>query len=82
MEGLLPKEVVWNRLKRGFEVPQASWLAALAATLSEWIDGLPPDVPLKPAALKAALAGGRCDAPWVWRCLSTVLWMGLTSVRA
>ncbi len=47
MKDLLPAKVVWCCRKRGFEVPQGRWVEAARPEISEWLDNLPHNSPLK-----------------------------------
>jgi asparagine synthase (glutamine-hydrolysing) len=82
MKDLLPAEIVWCRRKRGFEVPQKRWIAAARPEIFRWLDGLPPDSPVKKREIVARINSGRCDEHWFWRCLSVALWMCFSGAQS
>jgi len=82
LAGLLPKDVVWRRDKKGFPTPVGNWLrdARGAPALSLLRDPLRrsgamfPDRALEPTI--AAHVSGQADRSWqLWRALSTELWL-------
>ena len=81
MEGRLPREIVWSRRKRGFEVPQRRWVEATRAQIGQWLADLPPNSPVSGSELLACIDAGRGGAQWLWRCLSVALWMRFSGVR-
>ena len=80
MEGRLPDEILWNRVKRGFAVPQKLWVDKIRAPLKGWLGELPFGSPLKPKAVLTALERGRGGEPWLWRVVSVGLWMRFCEV--
>jgi asparagine synthase (glutamine-hydrolysing) len=81
MKDRLPEEILWHRRKRGFEVPQRRWLQAVRPQLAEWLADLPSESPVNATELLSRLDAGQGSAPWLWRCLSTTLWMRFSGVR-
>jgi asparagine synthase (glutamine-hydrolysing) len=81
MRGRLPDGVLWNRRKRGFEVPQGRWLQTMLPTIRGWLEDLPRDAPVNGAEIAARLSWGE-DAPRMSRCLSVALWIRFSGVQA
>jgi asparagine synthase (glutamine-hydrolysing) len=71
MEGLIPDEILWSRVKKGFGVPQSHWLKHIESDLFIWIDGLSASSPFK----KDQLIQGIKTNPG-----STYLWPVLSAV--
>jgi asparagine synthase (glutamine-hydrolysing) len=81
MADLLPPEVTWSRVKRGFDVPEAAWARALAPQLADWLSELPAGGPILKDGVRAAMTSRHLGAQWLWRVISTVLWIRVTGVR-
>ena len=41
----MPKEVIWNKKKLGFDIPQAYWVKQLRSLLKIWVESLSTDTP-------------------------------------
>ena len=52
INGRVPDEVTWNKVKRGFDVPQQFWVTQMKEQLTAWVDQLPDDGPLKKENLR------------------------------
>lgn len=48
----VPVEVTWNKVKRGFDVPQEFWIRQMNTKLISWVDSLPDNGPLKKENLR------------------------------
>jgi asparagine synthase (glutamine-hydrolysing) len=81
MQERLPREILWQRRKRGFEVPQRRWVEAARPQIAAWLADLPKDCPIHPREVLARIDAGQGGAQWLWRCLSVALWMRFTGVR-
>jgi asparagine synthase (glutamine-hydrolysing) len=81
MEDSLPKEIVWCKRKRGFEVPQKRWVEAARPAIAKWLSDLPNDSPIKVEHILTAIDQGKGGEPWLWRCLSVAMWMQFSGVR-
>jgi asparagine synthase (glutamine-hydrolysing) len=81
MKDRLPNEVVWCKRKRGFEIPQRRCVEALRPQITAWMEDLPSSCPIKAPEILARINGGQGGEPWLWRCLSTVLWMRFSGAR-
>jgi asparagine synthase (glutamine-hydrolysing) len=82
MKDLLPAKVAWCHRKRGFEVPQGRWVEAARPEISEWLDNLPHNSPLKRQQIISNIDAGRGGEHWFWRCLSVALWMCCSGVQS
>jgi asparagine synthase (glutamine-hydrolysing) len=81
MTSLLPGSVVWNRKKRGFEVPQADWVSAARKQIAGWISELPHDCGIRREQIVKGLDAGLGGRQWFWRCISLALWLRHTGVK-
>jgi asparagine synthase (glutamine-hydrolysing) len=81
MQERLPGEVLWQRRKRGFEVPQRRWVEAARPLIAGWLADLPPDCPIRVPEVLARVDAGYGGQRWLWRCLSVALWMRFSGVR-
>lgn len=81
MRGRLPDAVLWNKRKRGFEVPQDRWSAAALPTVRGWLAELPANCPVNGAKIAELVGESRGNAHWLSRCLSVALWMRFSEVR-
>jgi len=81
MKDRLPNEVVWCRRKRGFEIPQRSWVEALRPQIAGWMKDLPNNCPIRAPEILARIDAGQGGEHWLWRCLSVALWIRFSGVR-
>lgn len=81
LQGLMPDEVLWNPVKKGFDVPQAYWVEKLMPSINNWLDELPSDTPFKVSAIKTALNSGSKDSPYLWRVISSLALVQLKNYR-
>ncbi|MBS1262026.1 MAG: Asparagine synthetase [glutamine-hydrolyzing] 1 [Calditrichaeota bacterium] len=81
MENRLPENILWNRRKQGFPIPQEQWVRTLRPHLNSWLEGLPPDSPLNTDALFRAIDNGQGGAFHIWKVVSVAMWISLFSVR-
>lgn len=47
MQGIVPDEILWSRVKRGFDIPQSFWVGQIQKELTEWVTRLPGDTPFR-----------------------------------
>jgi asparagine synthase (glutamine-hydrolysing) len=81
MRDRVPERILWNRRKRGFEVPQRRWLSELMPAIHGWLKELPQGSPVDGAAILERLETTGQSA-WLSRCLSVALWMRFSGVSA
>lgn len=81
MSDRLPEEVVWQRSKLGFEVPQRRWVEAARPHIASWLAQLPPGCPIDREAVLQYIDSGHGGDGNMWRCLSFALWMLFEGVR-
>jgi asparagine synthetase B (glutamine-hydrolysing) len=81
MRGCLPDEVLWQRRKRRFEVPQKRWIEAVRTQIDSSLADLTRDCPVDIQQLKVCLDAGLGASDWLWRCLSVALWIRFSGVR-
>lgn len=73
LRGWIPDEVLWSRVKRGFDIPQSAWVRHLAPRIENWVGDLPASAPFKRSAILQDLRDPkRNGAPWYWCVLSTI----------
>lgn len=80
MQGRIPENVLWDKHKKGFDIPQAYWVEVLTPFLNKMINQLPASSPFKKEAILKELAGSQKGAHNFWRILSLVSWMQLMKV--
>ena len=81
MRDRVPERILWNRRKRGFEVPQRRWLSELMPAIRSWLRELPQGSPVDGAAVLERLET-KGQSAWLSRCLSVALWMRFSGVSA
>ena len=81
MRDRLPEEVLWNRHKLAFEVPQKLWMERARPQIATWLSDLPRDCPINRAAILDGIDAGRGGNSGLWRCLSMALWMRSEEVQ-
>jgi asparagine synthase (glutamine-hydrolysing) len=69
INGKVPNEVAWNSVKKGFDVPQQFWITNMKKQISNWIDQLPDDGPLKKENLRLDLEKNP-GSKYLWPVLS------------
>jgi asparagine synthase (glutamine-hydrolysing) len=69
INGRVPDEVTWNKVKRGFDVPQQFWVTQMKKQLTAWVDQLPDDGPLKKENLRLDLENNP-GSKFLWPVLS------------
>lgn len=80
LEGKVPNDITWNKVKKGFDVPQEFWITQLSSRMLEWVDGLSNDVPLNKEKLKATIK----DSPsnhFLWPVMSVVALNQLSQIK-
>jgi len=76
----LPKSVVWNPRKRGFEVPQKEWVEALQPWLREVLANTPAAFPIRVAEVLRQVSTGQGASHHLWRAISAAAWIRLNEV--
>jgi len=74
MRGVLPPEILWNRVKKGYDVPQSAWVKATMPRISTWLESLPGDSLLAAEKIRSGLKSHQGGVYWFWRLISTTLW--------
>lgn len=77
----LPPEIVWNRKKRGFEVPQRQWVEAIRPWLAAQLADLGKDAPIDVDGAFAMIDRGEGGQPYLWRAISVALWLRMNDVK-
>lgn len=80
VEPRLPREIVWNPRKRGFEVPQKKWVESIRPWIAEQLDGTPTGFPVNVETALSMIDRGAGTQPFLWRALSVALWMRMNGV--
>lgn len=80
VERRLPREIVWNPRKRGFEVPQKRWVEAIRPWIAEQLAGAGNNFPVHIDAALSLIDRGAGAQPYLWRALSVALWLRLNNV--
>jgi len=77
MNGLVPDEILWSKVKRGFDIPQTFWVDKLSNYLSERISSSDKANTLfkKELVLKDLKTSSKQGSPYLWRTISSILWM-------
>ena len=81
MSNHLPEEVVWNRRKLGFAIPQSNWLLLVESIIAGHLKDLPSDSPINVERVLRAIRTREASSLRLWRVISLGLWMRLFSVR-
>lgn len=82
VESTLPGDIVWQRRKVGFEVPQGAWLAAVRPQVETWIRECATQHLVKSEPLIKRLRFGEGDSVCLWRCISVLLWLRFSGVQS
>lgn len=80
LNGKVPDEITWNKVKKGFNVPQEFWIKQLNAKMQDWVDGLPSDTPVNKSKLRDTLN----NAPgnhFLWPVMSVVALNQLSGIK-
>ena len=81
MKGILPEEILWDRFKLGFAVPQGRWVERSRNEITAWLNELPAGVPVNVKSLIAGIDRGLGNEPWFWKAISVGLWMRFMNVE-
>jgi hypothetical protein len=41
MSGRVPDKILWDTVKRGFDIPQSFWVSKLSPKIEQWVGDLP-----------------------------------------
>lgn len=82
MDGLLPSDILWAKVKRGFDIPQEEWIKLLKPDLIQWIREFEPAQELfNIPRLIELIEADRAGEMHVWRVISVILWMKFLKVK-
>lgn len=81
MSGSVPDHILWDKIKRGFDIPQTYWVDLIATDLSNWIQALPDDAPLHKANIIKALKGPERGSHYLWNVVSLALFIHFSKVQ-
>lgn len=80
INGRVPDEVTWNKVKRGFDVPQEFWIKHLKQQLTDWVDHLPDDGPMKKNNLRKDILENQGNK-FLWPVLSAVALHKISGIK-
>jgi asparagine synthase (glutamine-hydrolysing) len=81
LEGKMPKEVLWDNNKRGFDIPQQYWVGILKEQLTEWILEADTGNLFNKEIIIRHLNDDRFSGDTgLWRIVSTICWMRLSNI--
>lgn len=77
MEGKIPDEILWCKVKRGFDIPQSYWVSQLADYLVERVASNDQISSLfnKKSILQDLKTPSKQGSNYLWRAVSTILWI-------
>jgi len=78
MEGLVPKNILWRKVKLGFEAPADAWIKAASASMKATIGGSA----IVAGMCKEALNFDKIDNVTFWKLYSIAKWEAVYSVQA
>jgi asparagine synthase (glutamine-hydrolysing) len=81
MEGMVPDKILWDTVKRGFDIPQTYWIDQIAGNLTGWIGALPDNSPVKKDNLVKALKGPERGSHYLWNVISLALFIHFSKVK-
>jgi asparagine synthase (glutamine-hydrolysing) len=83
MKGRVPSEVLWSTTKKGFDIPQAFWVAQIQKQLSEWVSDTADDSLFrKETILKDLRNPNTQGSKYLWSVISTILFMHFLNIKA
>jgi asparagine synthase (glutamine-hydrolysing) len=81
MSGLIPDYILWDNIKRGFDVPQEFWIDKLSGLITEWIESMPSDVPIDLENLKNTIKGPHRGEYFIWSVISLVAFIHYSRIN-
>lgn len=76
MENKLPKEIIWQKKKVGFDVPQDKWINSIKSNLIEKInDNISINKYINASELVNQISKGNGSKDHIWRLISLQLWL-------
>ena len=81
MSGSVPDHILWDKVKRGFDIPQAYWIDQIAGNLTDWINALPDDAPVNKENIIKALKGPERGSHYLWNVVSLALFIHFSKVK-
>lgn len=81
LQGEMPDEVLWNPVKRGFDVPQAYWVTEILPLINGWIDNLPNDGVFKKNEIRYSLTTKAKENPYLWRVISALSLISISEYK-
>ena len=81
MVGKLPQEILWDKQKKGFDIPQSKWLNILNDDMKAMVINMNDSgIFKKDRILEALDKRVGLDDPYLWRVLSVIAWMKYMNV--
>jgi asparagine synthase (glutamine-hydrolysing) len=83
MDKRLPDSIMWNPVKRGFDIPEKKWLGYLQPSLKTWIDSLNTPLINKEVLMdEIQKAESTSQIRALWPVLSLALWLNFENVSS
>jgi asparagine synthase (glutamine-hydrolysing) len=83
MNGRVPAEVLWSTTKKGFDIPQAFWVAQIQNQLSEWVGDTADEALFKKEIILKDLRNANTQgSKYLWSVISTILFMHFSNIKA
>ena len=77
----LPQEILWDKQKKGFDIPQSKWLNILNDDMKAMVINMNDSgIFKKDRILEALDKRVGLDDPYLWRVLSVIAWMKYMNV--
>jgi asparagine synthase (glutamine-hydrolysing) len=80
MIGIIPNEILWSKVKRGFGVPQAIWVKQIESELLDWVNGISNDAPFNKTNILRDIRE-KPDNKFLWPVLSTIAINQLSGIK-
>jgi asparagine synthase (glutamine-hydrolysing) len=81
MSGIIPDRILWDNVKRGFDIPQGLWVERLSKKIENWVGALPDDTPLFKDKIIKDLKGPGKGEHYYWNVISLANFIHLTNVK-
>lgn len=81
MSGRMPDNIIWNRKKLGFDIPQKFWVELLKDDITIWLNEGSMNELINVDQVTKAMESGDAGKPFLWRVISTGCWIRLMNVK-
>lgn len=81
MSGSVPDHILWDKVKRGFDIPQTYWVDQLSVNLIEWIGAIPNESPINKDNLIKAIKSPERGSHYLWNVISLALFIHFSKVN-